>query len=760
MPLVRILTLGKKQIKRSSPVFKVLRFILWSILLLQEGLASETFILGQESGSFPLAGNCDFLLDYKGGLTIEDITSRADFINSKQGCALNFGYTKAVVWLRFSYFIEQDRFWQLKLDALEDVRVYIPQPDDSFTEIYFSRNQKHNPSPLRGGYFFWALPKAPSTQTIYIRFQHDDTLILHPAILDFANAIQAGKEDIISIFYSGLVTVMLLYNFLLFILLHDKSYIFYSCYIFFMLIFQLVLDGRFLQLLPAIGLNNDHLETIVIAMALLSYILFVRSFLTSRRQSPRLDRILIILCISLFLHLPLAFILPFFVRTVSLIILGVITVLLILALIIISIRREYKPAYYFLAAWLVLATSLMVFTLRNLGLLPDFILTSNSLQIGSGVETVLLAFALAFRINLLQNEKAEALEKSLANRLLAERFQRNYQALFNTAPVGIALIARDGSYLTTNQVYCQMYECREADLKQTTLFQAVYPAAQQSSEQVFWESLVLKNSQGIISFERTNHTLRGKSLEVRYYVTLLKDENTDTTNILCCVEDISEYKRLLQQLTQSLKEKEILLKEIHHRVKNNLQIIISLFRLKSREIPDARIQQLFDVTTNRIRAIANVHNRVYLSPDVSRIEAQGFIDSTIKQNLCYQHLAEGTVRLELDIEPCELPVDIALPLALILNELTTNACQHSFVPGQVLTLAIALKRIAAPDGKGRNFFELSVMNDGQSLPPDLDLNKVNSFGLNLVLTLVSQLDGNVELIRQPMTCFKIRFWAK
>ena len=733
---------------------------MWSILLLPKSPASETFILGNGSGLFPLASNCDFLLDYEGKLTIEDITRRSDFINSNQGCTLNFGYTKAAVWLRFSYYIQKDLFWQLKLDALEDVRVYIPQAEHGFSEIFFSRNQKNNPSPLSGGYFFWTLPQTPTSKTIYIRFQHDDTLILHPTILDFANAIQAGKEDIISIFYSGLVSVMLLYNFLLFILLHDKSYIFYSCYIFFMLIFQLELDGRFLQILPTIGFNNDQLETIVIAMALLSYILFVRSFLTSRRQSPRLDRILLVLCAILLLHLPMAFLLPFFVRTVSLISVGVLTTILILILIIISICSQYKPGYYFLAAWIVLATSLILFTLRNMGLLPDFLLTANSLQIGSGVESVLLAFALAFRINLLQNEKAEALEKSLASRLLAEEFQRNYQALFNTAPVRIALISRDGSYLTTNKVYCQMYECSEADLKEATLFQAVYSPHEQASEQGFWDDLFVKNIQGIISFERTNHTLKGKSLEVRYFVTLLKDEKTDKTNFLCCVEDITEYKRLLQQLTRSLKEKEILLKEIHHRVKNNLQIIISLFRLKSREIPDEPIQQLLNVTTNRIRAIANVHNRIYLSPDVSRIESQGFIESTIKQNLCYQHLAEGAIRLELAIEPCELPVDTALPLALILNELTSNACQHGLIAGQILNLAISLKRVGETDTKGRNCFELSVMNDGQSLPPDFNLNKINSFGLNLVLTLISQLDGSLELTRHPRTCFRLKFYAK
>jgi PAS domain S-box-containing protein len=305
-----------------------------------------------------------------------------------------------------------------------------------------------------------------------------------------------------------------------------------------------------------------------------------------------------------------------------------------------------------------------------------------------------------------------------------------------------------------------MYERTREELAGKCFFDVVYQEERRSVEKTFWDNLLAVPGYGISTFERTNVTNSGKRINVRYFINFTRTSEGKITGVLCCVDDITGLKRALDELKNSLREKELLLKEVHHRVKNNLQIIISLFRLKSREIHDPHLEAIFDSTAGRIRAIANLHNRIYLSRDVAHVDSETFIESSVKQALSAFHFSDDQFNSVYDLQPVQLPVDIALPLSLIINELVSNSVIHGSTGKELLTLTITFKRVSTPSKDDNAAYILCVSNTGKGFPDQFNLDDIQSFGLTLVTTLVSQLGGTVVLNKHPYTEFIITFTCK
>ncbi len=222
-----------------------------------------------------------------------------------------------------------------------------------------------------------------------------------------------------------------------------------------------------------------------------------------------------------------------------------------------------------------------------------------------------------------------------------------------------------------------------------------------------------------------------------------------TLNLLL---EVSERKRAEEALKSALKEKEVLLREIHHRVKNNMQVISSLLSLQAHNAKDERLIEAFKESQGRVRAMALIHETLYRSDDMATIDLREYL-STLAQNLiqAYQ-TTPGRMNLRVEAEKVALGLDQAVPLGLILNELVSNSLKHAFPRRQEGTILVGAKSIGGQE------VEVAVGDDGVGLPPEVDWRRTKSLGLQLVVGLVeSQLGGSVAVSSERGTCFTIRF---
>jgi len=207
-------------------------------------------------------------------------------------------------------------------------------------------------------------------------------------------------------------------------------------------------------------------------------------------------------------------------------------------------------------------------------------------------------------------------------------------------------------------------------------------------------------------------------------------------------------KRAEDRLKASLKEKDVLLKEIHHRVKNNMQIISSLLRLQSREIEDEKAQQIFQISQNRIRSIALIHETLYQSEDLARIDFESYIRKLTTHLLSIYKPEGAELKLDLEVKKVYLDINKAIPCGLIINELVSNALKHAFPRERGGRIGV---RMSEKEG----LFTLVVEDSGVGMPKDLDFRKTGSLGLQIVHDLVQQLEGTVRLDQDKGTSFTI-----
>lgn len=204
-------------------------------------------------------------------------------------------------------------------------------------------------------------------------------------------------------------------------------------------------------------------------------------------------------------------------------------------------------------------------------------------------------------------------------------------------------------------------------------------------------------------------------------------------------------------LKAALKEKEVLLKEIHHRVKNNLQVISSMLNLQAMHITDDAVQSVFAESQGRVQSIALVHETLYESEDLSSVNFVDYIHTLVNTVIQAQSSPYRNVSTEVEAGDIRLAIGIAIPCGLIINELVTNSLKHAFTGRERGTIRVVLRR-RAPER-----IELAVMDDGVGLPPDLDPRHVTSLGLDLVYTFAEQLGAQVSVKTRPGTQFQFLF---
>jgi PAS domain S-box-containing protein len=219
----------------------------------------------------------------------------------------------------------------------------------------------------------------------------------------------------------------------------------------------------------------------------------------------------------------------------------------------------------------------------------------------------------------------------------------------------------------------------------------------------------------------------------------------------CAWRDVTERTQAEDRIKASLLEKETLLKEIHHRVKNNLQIISSLLRLQSRQIRDRQVLQLFTESQNRVQAMALIHEKLYRSSNLAKIDFEEYIKTLVEELFRGYEARKRSITFKTNVEQVSLAIALAIPCGLIINELVTNSLKYAFPETVGSQISISLQE------RVRDQFILTISDNGVGLPEDLDFRNTNSLGLQLVCRLTKQLEGTIELERSQGTKFKIVF---
>jgi two-component sensor histidine kinase len=205
------------------------------------------------------------------------------------------------------------------------------------------------------------------------------------------------------------------------------------------------------------------------------------------------------------------------------------------------------------------------------------------------------------------------------------------------------------------------------------------------------------------------------------------------------------------EIEKQMNEKEVLLRELHHRVKNNLQIIYSMLNIQARQLNDPEAVAALRSSTNRIWAMALIHHKLYLDKKLTEIKIDDYI-SDLATNIQDTFIeTKNNVNVIIDVEELSLEADIAIPLGLIVNELMINAMKHAFVNIKKPQLEISLKK------NGTDTLVLKVADNGIGLPKNIDLSDNGTFGIELINLLTQQLQARLEVLNQRGTCFKLSF---
>lgn len=216
--------------------------------------------------------------------------------------------------------------------------------------------------------------------------------------------------------------------------------------------------------------------------------------------------------------------------------------------------------------------------------------------------------------------------------------------------------------------------------------------------------------------------------------------------------DITKRKQAEMEIKKRLKEKEVMLQEIHHRVKNNMQIIISLLRLQSSQVRNKKYLELFKSSQNRIYSMALIHEKLYQSKDFARVDFSKFLESFVIHLFNTYKADPNKIELKLELDDIKIDINRAIPLALLLNELVSNVLKHAFPEGEKGMIFIKLSRVE----KGKKII-LVIKDNGLGIPEGLDVKTPKTLGLQLINDLVKQINGKIYITKKEGTEIKITF---
>jgi len=327
-----------------------------------------------------------------------------------------------------------------------------------------------------------------------------------------------------------------------------------------------------------------------------------------------------------------------------------------------------------------------------------------------------------------------------------------YKTLFNTMPLGITVTDTDGLVIESNATAEKIlglsqdeHNRRKIDGSEWHIVRpdgTPMPANEYASVLALEENRLVENVE--MGVAKPNDELA--------WLTVTADVlPLEGHGVIVVYSDISERKYAEEKLKNLLQEKEILLAEVHHRVKNNMQIIASLLGLQAREIKDERFMTAIEESRNRINSMALVHEQLYRAREYAQIDIGEYIDQLASTLFTMYQVESAQVQLQITAKDVYLSLEKAIPCGLLLNELITNSLKYAFPDGRKGKLWIDLE-------PSQGNMKLTVGDDGIGIPEDFDFETSQSLGLQLVnLLTIHDLQGNIELRREKGTQFQIEF---
>lgn len=321
--------------------------------------------------------------------------------------------------------------------------------------------------------------------------------------------------------------------------------------------------------------------------------------------------------------------------------------------------------------------------------------------------------------------------------------EENLQKIIDGSAAVIFAKDLEGRYLFINARYEKLFHVSKSDIIGKTDY-AIFPADAASA---FREA-----DKNALQADRPIETEEAVPQDdgIHYYLSLkfpLHDKNEKPYAVCGIATDITERKLIqdaLQQTTdrlrESLQEKDILLKEVHHRVKNNLQIIASLLYFQSKKISEPTSLAALDEARDRLRSMILVHEKLYQSQDLARVDMRDYIRTLIDQLLISHAMQGRNVRFRQDILPIRLPIEVALPIGMIISELVTNIYKYAFPDGAAGEAAVQADHAGGA-------LRISISDSGIGIPDGVNTDQPATFGLQLVGNLVQQLNGTLSIDR-------------
>jgi PAS domain S-box-containing protein len=366
------------------------------------------------------------------------------------------------------------------------------------------------------------------------------------------------------------------------------------------------------------------------------------------------------------------------------------------------------------------------------------------------VELSVIKLEIASLVGELQQTNAELDEKVTERTRELEELTVLLKTQQESSPDGILVVDTQGKILSNNGRFKEIWGISSEILELESDDKVTQLVLDQLSEPEELLQLFIRLKTHPQSKSRDEFTLKdGKTFEL--YSSPLEVKQRHNVGRIWFFTDITERKKSEDRTRSSLEEKEVLLKEVHHRVKNNLQVVSGLLNLQSYFVKDDMIREYFKESQNRVKTMALMHEDLYQKDNLASIDFAEYMHNLADNLMASYGAASNGISLELDLNSALLVLDTAIPCGLIVNELLSNSFKYAF-PGRAGG-RIYLGFHPAED----KHFNIKISDDGVGFPKGMDFRKSKSMGLQLVTVLVEQLGGTIEMEAGKGTTFRIRF---
>jgi len=369
-----------------------------------------------------------------------------------------------------------------------------------------------------------------------------------------------------------------------------------------------------------------------------------------------------------------------------------------------------------------------------------FLLISLAAMIASGAAGGPAETSVALRLILYGAVSLAALGWAHNSRRHGRLTEERYKLLVESAFDGIVLTDRQGAVLWANARAAEIFGRSHSEMLETSLCDLI------AGEEASGLCAALRSGNGVL------RECRARGKDGAWLTVEVSARALSQGWFLSILRDVSERKRAEEKIRAALREKEILLGEIHHRVKNNLQMISSMLELQARRIGDPQALERFQDCLQRVRSIALLHETLYRCEDLARIDMGAYVRALVER-LASAYRRQPDVQFRIEVEDVHLDLESAVPCSLILAELVSNALKHAFPDGEGGQIGV---RVEARNGR----VELAVADTGVGLPEGVDLRKPPSLGLELVSALARQLRAELRVSTGSGTCFTLTFTPK